>query len=169
MGLEHFLPKCCYISVWRETETVYGFRERNLRIDIFKKRNVKIKLLLFAQRCGFLCTPLSVLMPQIKISYICLLVFSIIILSCLTPFLTCGLGQGNTSGNITNILTLSSKKAGSKNIKELRLTVFTHIYHNFKYEYNFYELNSKELLQPMFTGRPSPFLIFSFTKVASHF
>lgn len=168
MRLEHFLPKCCYISVWRETETVYGFRERKLRIDIFKKRNVKIKLLLFAQRCGFLCTPLSVLMPQIKISY---MPTSFQHHNSVLPhsLLNMWLGQGNTSGNITNILTLSSKKAGSKNIKELRLTVFTHIYHNFKYEYNFYELNSKELLQPMFTGRPSPFLIFSFTKVASHF
>lgn len=73
-------------------------------------------------------------MPQVRISFMSAGFqyhnSTLLPTSNITPFLTHSLSQGNTSGNIANILALSSKKARSKNIKESRLTVYTCIYHD---------------------------------------
>lgn len=77
---------------------------------------------------------LSVIMPQVRISFMSTSFehhdSALLPTSNITPFLTYGSGQGNTSGNTANILPLSSKKAGSKNIRESRLTVCTHVDHD---------------------------------------
>lgn len=124
-------------------------------------------LCLLVRRCGFLCMTLSIMMPQLKISYMSISFQKhnsfLPPTSNITLFFTYSLCQGNSSGNIVNILPLSSKKARSKNIKEFKLTVWIHIYFgNFKYEDNFSRNNGKELLQPLFIGRLSSFLIFKY-------